>query len=89
MKKDVILLIMLCPISVFADGIDENADTTVARHFDIDGVEVVGFKQDAHSRDAISETVLSGIFVRQTEMNSIKDLGYMVRGTPYRLSAEE
>ncbi len=78
MKKDVFLLIMLYPISVFADGIEENADTTVARHFDIDGVEVVGFKQDAHSRDAISETVLSGVFVRQTEMNSIKDLGYMV-----------
>lgn len=78
MKKNVIVLLLLYPICVFADGIDENADTTVARHFDIDGVEVVGFKQDAHSRDAISETVLSGAFVRQTEMTSIKDLGYMV-----------
>lgn len=78
MKKNVIVLLLLYPIGVFADGIDENADTTVARHFDIDGVEVVGFKQDAHSRDAISETVLSGAFVRETEMTSIKDLGYMV-----------
>lgn len=78
MKKNVIVLLLLYPIGVFADGIDENADTTVARHFDIDGVEVVGFKQDAHSRDAISETVLSGAFVRKTEMTSIKDLGYMV-----------
>ena len=77
-RKDFVLLMLLCPVGAFADGVEENADTTVARHFAIDGVEVVGFKQDAPRREAISETVLSNAFVQQTEMTSIKDLGYTV-----------
>lgn len=76
--KFTLLTMLFCPFSVFADEIEEETDTTVARYVDMEGVEVIGFKQDAPRREAISETVLSSFFVRQTEMTSIKDLGYTV-----------
>ena len=76
--KFTLLMMLFCPFSVFADEIEEETDTTVARYVDLEGVEVIGFKQDAPRREAISETVLSSFFVRQTEMTSIKDLGYTV-----------
>ena len=78
LKFTLLLVMLLCPFSVFADEIEEETDTTVARYLDMEGVEVIGFKQDAPRREAISETVLSSFFVRQTEMTSIKDLGYTV-----------
>ncbi len=69
---------VLCPLCALADGIEESADTAVARHIDMDGVVVVGFKQDTPSREAVSTTSLSSSFIRRTEMTSIKDLGYTV-----------
>ena len=77
MRKKVLFL-ALCPICAFAGELDEVADTTVAKQFDVDEVTVVGFKQDALGREAQSVTSLSSAFIRQAEMTSIKDLGYTV-----------
>lgn len=78
MQRKKLLFMVLCPLCVLADGIEESTDTAVARHIDMDGVVVVGFKQDTPSREAVSITSLSSSFIRRTEMTSIKDLGYTV-----------
>ena len=78
MQRFRLLLLLLFPLTVFADGIEEVSDTSVARHFDMEEVTVVGFKQDALGRDPIAVTSLSEAFVHNMEMTSIKDLGYTV-----------
>lgn len=78
MQRFRLLLLLLFPLTVLADGIEEVSDTSVARHFDMEEVTVVGFKQDALGRDPIAVTSLSEAFVHNMEMTSIKDLGYTV-----------
>ena len=77
MKSQFLYLLML-PVCAFADGTVELADTSVARHMNVDEVTVVGFKQDAPAKEALSVTSLSAANIRQAEMTSIKDLGYVV-----------
>ncbi len=72
------LFIVTFPFSVYAETIEETSDTTVARHFDVEEVTVVGFKQDMPDHDPISVTSLSEAFVHNAEMTSIKDLGYTI-----------
>ena len=74
MKSQFLYLLML-PVCAFADGTVELADTSVARHMNVDEVTVVGFKQDAPAKEALSVTSLSAANIRQAEMTSIKDLG--------------
>ena len=45
------------PFSVFADEIEEETDTTVARYVDMEGVEVIGFNHAAPRRAAPPEIV--------------------------------
>ena len=71
MQRFRLLLLLLFPLTVFADGIEEVSDTSVARHFDMEEVTVVGFKQDALGRDPIAVTSLSEAFVHNTEMTHI------------------
>ena len=77
MKSQFLYLLML-PVCAFADGTVELADTSVARHMNVDEVTVVGFKQDAPAKEALSVTSLSAANIRQAEMTSVKDLGYVV-----------
>lgn len=69
---------LLCPAIVFAEGVEETADTTISRQYNVEEITVVGFKQDAPNREALSITSLSAANIRQAEMTSIKDLGYTV-----------
>jgi outer membrane receptor protein involved in Fe transport len=77
MKSQLLFLLML-PVCSFANDIEEMADTSVARYMNVDEVTVVGFKQDAPAKEALSITALSSVSIRQSEMTSIKDLGYVV-----------
>ena len=74
----IVLGATMMPLCVYANDNVDPADTTVARHFDMEEVTVVGFKQDALGRDPIAVTSFSEAFVHNTEMTSIKDLGYTV-----------
>lgn len=78
MKHIFLIVSLFLTIAAYADETQESADTTLARHFEVDEVTIVGFKQDAPGRDPLSVTSLSAAFVHNTEMNSIKDLGYTV-----------
>ena len=79
MTKGTLLNFMfLCAANAYADFSPESADTTVARHLDVDEVTVVGFKQESPRHDAVSVTSLSSVYVQNTEMTSIKDLAYAV-----------
>ena len=81
MKMDLKMIVLgatMMPLCVYANDNVDPADTTVARHFDMEEVTVVGFKQDALGRDPIAVTSFSEAFVHNTEMTSIKDLGYTV-----------
>lgn len=69
---------LLCPAIVFAEGVEETADTTTSRQYNVEEITVVGFKQDAPNREALSITSLSAANIRQAEMTSIKDQGYTV-----------
>ena len=77
MKSQLLFLLML-PVCSFANDMEEMADTSVARLMNVDEVTVVGFKQDAPAKEALSITSLSSVSIRQGEMTSIKDLGYVV-----------
>lgn len=77
MKKK-LLFAVLCPFYAMAEGIGEVVDTAIAIHYSVDEVTVVGFKQNASNREALSITTLSAANIRQAEMNSVKDLGYVV-----------
>jgi hypothetical protein len=76
--KKIVLGATMMPLCVYANENVDPADTTVARHFDMDEVTVVGFKQDALGHDPIAVTSFSEAFVHNAEMTSIKDLGYTV-----------
>ena len=76
--KDCFLLASMMPMMAFAEGVEESKDSTIAKHFDVEEVTVVGFKQDKQDRDPVAVTSLSEAFVHNTEMLSIKDLGYTV-----------
>jgi outer membrane receptor protein involved in Fe transport len=76
--KKIVLGATMMPLCVYANDNVDPADTTVARHFDMEEVTVVGFKQDALGRDPIAVTSFSEAFVHNAEMTSIKDLGYTV-----------
>ena len=78
MKKHLLFLGLLCPIFMYADGVGETADTTISRQYNVEEVTVVGFKQDAPIKEALSITSISAANIRQAEMTSIKDLGYVV-----------
>lgn len=78
MKKHLLFLGLLCPIFMYADGVGETADTTISRQYNVEEVTVVGFKQDAPIKEALSVTSISAANIRQAEMTSIKDLGYVV-----------
>lgn len=77
-KVKALILALLCATYAYADSVEESADTTVAKHFDVNEVTIVGFKQEAPSHDAVSVTSLASNYIRNTEMTSIKDLGYSV-----------
>ena len=76
--KDCFLLASMMPMMAFAEGVEESKDSTIAKHFAVEEVTVVGFKQDKQDRDPVAVTSLSEAFVHNTEMLSIKDLGYTV-----------
>ena len=78
MKKHLLFLGLLCPIFFFFFGVGETADTTISRQYNVEEVTVVGFKQDAPIKEALSITSISAANIRQAEMTSIKDLGYVV-----------
>ena len=77
-KSTTLFLALSCASYVFAESGSELVDTTVARQFDMDELTVVGFKQEAPRHDAMSVTLLPSAFIRNTEMTTIKDLGYSV-----------
>lgn len=69
---------LLWPACVFAEETEELADTAIARQYSVGEITVVGFKQDAPIKEALSITSLSAANIRQEEMTSIKDLGYSI-----------
>lgn len=76
--KNQLLFALLCPLCAIAKGTGEVVDTTIANHYNVDEVTVVGFKQDVPNREALSVTTLSSTSIRQAEMTSVKDLGYTI-----------
>ncbi len=72
------LCALLFPVSAMAEGMEEVRDTMVARQLNMNELTVVGFKQDPASKEALSITTLSSSVIRQSEMTSVKDLGYIV-----------
>ena len=77
-KRTILNFMFLCAANAYAGFTPESVDTTVARHLDVEEVTVVGFKQESPKHDAVSVTSLSGVYVQNTEMTSIKDLAYAV-----------
>ena len=77
-KRYFFLLTLTMPIMAYADGTEEMSDSTVSKHFDVEEVTIVGFKQEAPNKASVAITSLSEAFVHNTEMLSIKDLSYTV-----------
>ena len=77
MKKQ-LFFSALFPLCTLAEGVGEVGDTAIASHYNVEELTVVGFKQDAPNKEALSITSLSAANIRQAEMTSVKDLGYIV-----------